>query len=204
MREASVTQMERMEKSLESVTKNFATLRTGRANPAMLDRVKVRPRLNSCRAAVPKHSVKQQACVCHSSCSQDHAVAALDHSPLIVSGCCAVYKHRWSCLMELCVYTTGCFCVYIQVHSRQCFNCFMQVDYYGTLAPLKTIAGISAPESTMLVVQPYDKTAMQAIEKAITQSDIGATPNSDGNLIRIKLPALTAVSCQSSVPSVSL
>lgn len=43
-----VTQMERMEKSLESVTKNFATLRTGRANPAMLDRVKVKPRLNSC------------------------------------------------------------------------------------------------------------------------------------------------------------
>lgn len=98
--------MERMEKSLESVTKNFATLRTGRANPAMLDRV--------------------------------------------------------------------------------------QVDYYGALTPLKAIAGISAPEATMLVVQPYDKTAMPAIEKAIMQSDIGATPNSDGNLIRIKIPALTS------------
>lgn len=48
----------------------------------------------------------------------------------------------------------------------------------------------------MLVVQPYDKTAMPAIEKAIMQSDIGATPNSDGNLIRINIPALTAVSCQ--------
>ncbi len=46
----------------------------------------------------------------------------------------------------------------------------------------------------MLVVQPYDKSAMQAIEKAIMQSDIGATPSNDGNLIRINIPALTAVS----------
>lgn len=75
------------------------------------------------------------------------------------------------------------------------------MDYYGASTPLKALAGISAPESTMLVVQPYDKTAMQAIEKAIMQSDIGATPNSDGNLIRINIPALTAVSCQ---PSKSL
>ena len=70
----------------------------------------------------------------------------------------------------------------------------MQVDYYGAPTPLKSLAGISAPESTMLVVQPYDKTAMQAIEKAIMQSDIGATPSNDGNLIRINIPALTAVS----------
>ncbi len=72
----------------------------------------------------------------------------------------------------------------------------MQVDYYGAPTPLKTLAGISAPESTMLVVQPYDKSAMQAIEKAIMQSDIGATPSNDGNLIRINIPALTAVSLQ--------
>ncbi|DBB04477.1 TPA: hypothetical protein ACH3X1_012577 [Trebouxia sp. C0004] len=98
--------MERMERSLESVTSNFASIRTGRATPTMLDRVKV--------------------------------------------------------------------------------------DYYGAPTPLKTLAGISAPESTMLVVQPYDKSAMQAIEKAIMQSDIGATPSNDGNLIRINIPALTA------------
>lgn len=77
----------------------------------------------------------------------------------------------------------------------KCSAVNLQVDYYGALTPLKAIAGISAPEATMLVVQPYDKTAMPAIEKAIMQSDIGATPNSDGNLIRIKIPALTSVSC---------
>lgn len=87
------------------------------------------------------------------------------------------------------------------VSFSKCCDSASQVDYYGASTPLKALAGISAPESTMLVVQPYDKTAMQAIEKAIMQSDIGATPNSDGNLIRINIPALTAVSCQ---PSTSL
>lgn len=86
-------------------------------------------------------------------------------------------------------------CAHVWELHLQVFNCFLQVDYYGALTPLKAIAGISAPEATMLVVQPYDKTAMPAIEKAIMQSDIGATPNSDGNLIRIKIPALTSVSC---------
>ena len=81
------------------------------------------------------------------------------------------------------------------VSFSKCCDSELQVDYYGASTPLKALAGISAPESTMLVVQPYDKTAMQAIEKAIMQSDIGATPNSDGNLIRINIPALTAVSC---------
>ena len=88
--------------------------------------------------------------------------------------------------------------VYIRVASDlHCLSLSMlQVDYYGAPTPLKSLAGISAPESTMLVVQPYDKTAMQAIEKAIMQSDIGATPSNDGNLIRINIPALTAVSQQ--------
>ena len=69
----------------------------------------------------------------------------------------------------------------------------LQVDYYGAPTPLKTLAGISAPEAQMLVVQPYDKTAMPAIEKAIMESDIGAMPSNDGNLIRINIPSLTAV-----------
>ena len=91
------------------------------------------------------------------------------------------------------------------MHSMhcKCVNCFLQVDYYGASTPLKALAGISAPESTMLVVQPYDKTAMQAIEKAIMQSDIGASPNSDGNLIRINIPALTSVSSQPSTAHAS-
>ena len=70
----------------------------------------------------------------------------------------------------------------------------LKVDYYGTMTPLKSLAGISAPEAQLLVVQPYDKTAMQAIEKAIMLSDLGANPSNDGNLIRIAIPSLTAVS----------
>lgn len=98
--------MERMDKSLDSVQRNFATVRTGRANPAMLDRI--------------------------------------------------------------------------------------EVDYYGASTPLKQIAGISTPESTLLVIQPYDQTAIPAIERAIQQSDIGLTPNNDGKLIRLQIPQLTA------------
>lgn len=98
--------MERMEKSLESVQRNFATIRTGRANPAMLDRI--------------------------------------------------------------------------------------EVDYYGSMTPLKQIAGVSTPEASLLVIQPYDASAIPAIERAIQQSDIGLTPNNDGKLIRLQIPQLTA------------
>lgn len=89
--------------------------------------------------------------------------------------------------------TQSCWLHFKHILDVQCWAT-MQVDYYGAPTPLKTLAGISAPESTMLVVQPYDKSAMQAIEKAIMQSDIGATPSNDGNLIRINIPALTTVS----------
>lgn len=68
------------------------------------------------------------------------------------------------------------------------------MDYYGASTPLKQLAGISVPEATMLVVQPYDKTALPEIERAIVASDLGITPSNDGNLIRLKVPALTAVS----------
>lgn len=70
----------------------------------------------------------------------------------------------------------------------------LQVDYYGAPTPLKALAGISAPESTLLVVQPYDLSAMQLIEKAIMSSDLQVTPSNDGKLIRINIPSLTAVS----------
>ena len=65
------------------------------------------------------------------------------------------------------------------------------VDYYGTQTPLKQLATISAPEARLLSIQPYDKTSIKAIERAILESDIGLTPNNDGNLIRLGVPELT-------------
>lgn len=68
------------------------------------------------------------------------------------------------------------------------------MEYYGALTPLKQLANLSAPEASMLVIQPYDKTSIPSIEKAIMASDLGLTPSDDGNLIRINVPQLTAVS----------
>lgn len=65
------------------------------------------------------------------------------------------------------------------------------VDYYGTKSPLNQLAALSAPESRLLVVQPYDKGVMGAIEKAIYQSDLGLTPVNDGKVIRVPIPELT-------------
>ena len=65
------------------------------------------------------------------------------------------------------------------------------VDYYGAVTPLKQLATISAPEARMLTVQPYDKSSIKAIERAIMESDLGLTPNNDGNLVRLVLPELT-------------
>ncbi len=65
------------------------------------------------------------------------------------------------------------------------------VDYYGTPTPLNQLSNISAPEPRLLVVQPWDKSAIGTIEKAILKSDLGLTPNSDGNIIRIAIPQLT-------------
>lgn len=67
----------------------------------------------------------------------------------------------------------------------------LHVDYYGASTPLNQIAGVSAPEARMLVIQPWDRGALGAIEKAILKSDLGLTPNSDGQLIRLAIPALT-------------
>jgi len=65
------------------------------------------------------------------------------------------------------------------------------VDYYGTETPLQQIAGLTVPEARLLVVQPYDKSAIGDIERAIQESDLGLNPSSDGNVIRLAFPSLT-------------
>lgn len=67
----------------------------------------------------------------------------------------------------------------------------LTVDYYGTATPLNQIAGVSAPESRLLVIQPWDKGAIPAIERAIQMSELGLTPNNDGQVIRLTIPQLT-------------
>jgi mycothiol system anti-sigma-R factor len=67
----------------------------------------------------------------------------------------------------------------------------ISVDYYGAITPLKQLATISTPEARLLSIQPYDKTSIKAIERAILESDIGLTPSNDGNLIRLVVPELT-------------
>ena len=65
------------------------------------------------------------------------------------------------------------------------------VDYYGTMTPLRQMATINAPEARLLTVQPYDKSSIKAIERAIMESDLGLTPNNDGQIIRLQIPELT-------------
>ncbi len=67
----------------------------------------------------------------------------------------------------------------------------LMVDYYGTPSPLKQIGQVSTPEARLLQIQPFDKTMINAIEKAILGANLGVTPANDGNLIRIPFPALT-------------
>jgi ribosome recycling factor len=65
------------------------------------------------------------------------------------------------------------------------------VDYYGAQTPLKQLATVNAPEARLLTVQPYDKSSIKNIERAILESDVGLTPNNDGQLIRLQVPELT-------------
>jgi ribosome recycling factor len=67
----------------------------------------------------------------------------------------------------------------------------LKVDYYGTPTPLVQIAGISAPEARLLLIKPFDQSALSAIEKAILKSDLGLTPMNDGKVIRLAIPQLT-------------
>ena len=65
------------------------------------------------------------------------------------------------------------------------------VDYYGTQTPLNQLAGISVPEAHQIVIQPWDRSVLGAIEKAIQKSDIGLVPNVDGTVVRLNIPPLT-------------
>jgi ribosome recycling factor len=65
------------------------------------------------------------------------------------------------------------------------------IDYYGTPTPLKSLANIGTPDATTITVQPFDRGSMGAIERAISLSDVGLTPNNDGSMIRLNIPPLT-------------
>jgi ribosome recycling factor len=67
----------------------------------------------------------------------------------------------------------------------------IQVDYYGTQTALKQLANVSASDARLLTVQPFDKSAIGAIEKSILESDVGLTPSNDGNVIRLQIPEMT-------------
>ncbi len=67
----------------------------------------------------------------------------------------------------------------------------LKVDYYGSEVPLQQLAGFTVPEARVLVIAPYDKGSIKAIEKAIQSSDLGVTPSNDGTVIRLTFPELT-------------
>ncbi|TDQ39677.1 ribosome recycling factor [Aureibacillus halotolerans] len=67
----------------------------------------------------------------------------------------------------------------------------VQVEYYGALTPLNQLATISAPEARLLVIQPFDKSSITDVEKAIQKADLGLSPTNDGQVVRIGIPALT-------------
>ena len=67
----------------------------------------------------------------------------------------------------------------------------IKVDYYGTPTPLNNIAHVTVPEGQLIVIQPFDPNSLDIIDKSIIASDIGLTPNNDGNVIRLNIPSLT-------------
>ncbi len=67
----------------------------------------------------------------------------------------------------------------------------IRIDYYGSLTPLRQLASISVPEARMIVLKPFDRTQMQAIEKAIMAAQLGLNPSNDGEIIRLPMPPLT-------------
>jgi ribosome recycling factor len=67
----------------------------------------------------------------------------------------------------------------------------IRVDYYGTASPIPQVAAVSTPESRLLVIQPWDRSMLGPIEKAIMKSDLGLTPTNDGKVIRLAIPPLT-------------
>jgi ribosome recycling factor len=85
--------------------------------------------------------------------------------------------------MELATIRTG--------HATPALIEHIKVEYAGVPTPLNQIAGISAPEVRLLVIQPWDRSCIRDIEKAILKSELGLNPTSDGNLVRISIPPLT-------------
>jgi len=67
----------------------------------------------------------------------------------------------------------------------------IKVDYYGTPTPLNNIAHVTVPEGQLIIIQPFDPSSLEFIEKAIMSSDVGLTPNNDGSVIRLNIPTLT-------------
>ena len=67
----------------------------------------------------------------------------------------------------------------------------ISIDYYGTQTPLNQVATLSVPESSLIVIQPWDVSVIKLIEKAILRSDLGITPSNDGKVIRLGIPPLT-------------
>lgn len=68
----------------------------------------------------------------------------------------------------------------------------VSVDYYGSPTSLKSLANISTPDATTILIQPYDKGSLNVVEKAISLSDVGLTPSNDGSVIRLNIPPLTS------------
>ncbi|MBD3880660.1 ribosome recycling factor [Phormidium tenue FACHB-886] len=68
----------------------------------------------------------------------------------------------------------------------------IQVEYYGTPTPLKSLANVNTPDSSTIAIQPYDRNTLNLIEKAISMSDVGLTPSNDGVIIRLNIPPLTS------------
>lgn len=68
----------------------------------------------------------------------------------------------------------------------------VMVDYYGSPTPLKSLANISTPDATTILIQPYDRSSLNLVEKSISLSDVGLTPSNDGSVIRLNIPPLTS------------
>ena len=68
----------------------------------------------------------------------------------------------------------------------------VMVEYYGSPTPLKSLANISTPDATTILIQPYDPGSLSLIERSISMSDVGLTPNNDGSIIRLNIPPLTS------------
>jgi ribosome recycling factor len=68
----------------------------------------------------------------------------------------------------------------------------IMVEYYGSPTPLKSLASINTPDASTIIIQPYDKSSLNQIEKAISLSDVGLTPSNDGQIIRLNIPPLTS------------